>query len=87
MTVLRSRSAKITSKIWDLSYSVQNKEEPPKCDHCQCILTVRHILVDCAHLQPVRDNIFGSTSVVESFRFHPQFIIKFLKEIGLYYKF
>jgi len=64
-----------------------NKEEPPVCDHCQCILTVRHILVDCPHFQPVRDNIFGNVGVVESFRFHPQLVLKFLKEIGLYHKF
>ena len=25
------------------------KDPPPQCEHCQCILTVRHILVECNH--------------------------------------
>ena len=25
------------------------EDPPPQCEHCQCILTVRHILVECNH--------------------------------------
>ena len=26
---------------------ILKKDPPPKCEHCQCILTFRHILVEC----------------------------------------
>ena len=29
---------------------ILRKDPPPQCEHCQCILTVRHILVECNHL-------------------------------------
>jgi hypothetical protein len=66
---------------------ILKKDPPPQCDHCQCTLTVRHILVECNHLKPTRKYIFGRQNVVESFRFHPQLILKFLRETGFYYKF
>ena len=28
---------------------ILNKDPPPQCEHCQCILTVRHILVECSN--------------------------------------
>ena len=28
---------------------ILRKDPPPQCEHCQCILTVRHILVECNH--------------------------------------
>ena len=53
----------------------------------QCILTVRHILVECNHLARERKDIFGRRDVVESFRCHPTLIVLFLKQIEFYYKF
>ena len=38
--------------------------------HCQCILTVRHILVECNPVAQTGKAIFGRTEVVES-DFHP----------------
>ena len=38
---------------------ILKKDHPPHCGHCQCILTVRHILVECNHLTPTRNDIFG----------------------------
>ena len=29
---------------------ILKKDPPPQCQHCQCILTVHHILVECNHL-------------------------------------
>ena len=52
--------------------------EPPLCEHCQCILTVRHILVECNNFARERKDIFGRRDVVESFRFHPTLIVLFL---------
>ena len=53
----------------------------------QCILTVRHILMECNHFARERKDIFGRRNVVESFRFHPTLIVLFLKQIEFYYKF
>ena len=50
---------------------ILRKDPPPVCEHCQCILTVRHILVECNHFARERKYIFGRRDVVESFRFHP----------------
>ena len=60
---------------------ILRKDPPPLCEHCQCILTVRHILVECNHFAQERKDIFGRRDVVESFRFHPTLIVLFLKEI------
>ena len=48
---------------------ILRKDPPPQCEHCQCILTVRHILVECNHFAQERKDIFGKRDVVESFRF------------------
>ena len=63
------------------------KDPPPQCEHCQCILTVPHILVECNHFAQERKDIFGRRDVVESFRCHPTLIVLFLKQIEFYYKF
>ena len=46
---------------------ILRKDPPPLCEHCQCILTVHHILVECNHCAVCLD-IFGRRDVVESFR-------------------
>ena len=53
----------------------------------QCILTVRHILVECNRFAQERKYIFGRRDVLESFRFHPTLILLFLKQIEFYCKF
>ena len=57
-------------------------DRPPQCKHWQWV-----IFLWGPHLQPVRDNVFRNESVMESFRFHPQLIIKFLRETVFYQKF
>ena len=37
---------------------ILKKDPPPQCEHCQCILTVRHILVECNHLAQTRNDIY-----------------------------
>ena len=51
-------------------YNVK-KDPPPQCEHCQRILTVRHILAECSHLAQIRN-------VVESFRLHLTLALTFL---------
>ena len=41
---------------------------------------VRHILVECNHLAQTRNDIFGRCGVVESFQFHPELVLNFLKD-------
>ena len=63
----------------------------------ECILTVRHILVECNHFAQERKDIFGRRDVVESLRyyttrmsclrFHPTLILLFLNQTEFYYKF
>ena len=36
---------------------ILKKDPPPQCEHCQCILTVRHILVECNHFARERKDI------------------------------
>ena len=39
-----------------LTYSYVLKKDPPHlCEQCQCILTVRHILVECNHFAQARN--------------------------------
>ena len=54
------------------------KDPPPQCEHCQCIMTVRHILVECNHLAQTRNDIFGRYGVVESLQFHPELLLLIL---------
>ena len=65
---------------------ILKKDPPPQCEHCQCILTVRHILVECNHLARTRNGIFGRC-VMESFKFHPELILKCLRDSEFYSKF
>ena len=44
---------------------ILRKDPPPLCEHCQCILTARHILVECNHFARERKDIFGRKDVVE----------------------
>ena len=53
---------------------ILKKDPPPQCEHCQCILTVRHILVECTHLAQTRNDIFGRCGVEECFQFHPELV-------------
>ena len=66
---------------------ILRKDPPPQCEHCQCILTVQHILVECNRFAEKRKDIFGKRNVMESFRFHPTLILLYLKECQFYTKF
>ena len=66
---------------------ILKKDPPPQCEHCQCILTVRHILVECSHLARTRNYIFGRCGVVESFQFYPELVLNFFKDSAFYSKF
>ena len=56
---------------------ILRKSPPPQCEHSQCILTVRHILVESNNFAPERKEIFGRRDVVESLRFHLTVVVIF----------
>ena len=60
---------------------ILRKDPPHQCEHCQCILTVRNILVKCNNFARERKDIFGRRDVVESL------IVIFLKETEFYSNF
>ena len=66
---------------------ILKKDPPPQCEHCQCILTVRHILVECNHLAQTKNNIFGRCGMVESLQFHPELNIILKRNSDFYLKF
>ena len=83
--IVRSRSWETGSPLtggagrMDLFYVVSahlihsyilKKDHPPQCEHCQHILRVRYISVEC-NLAQARKDIFGRKNVLESFRLHP----------------
>ena len=62
---------------------ILKKDPPPQCEHCKCILTVRHILVECSHFAEKRKYIFGKIHLVESFSFHPALICILFKRVSV----
>ena len=66
---------------------ILKKDPPPQCEQCQCIRTVRHILVECNHLARTRNDIFGGCGVVESVQFHPEIMFNVLSDSEFYSKF
>ena len=62
-------------------------EEEPQCIPCNAPLTIKHILVDCVDLTPIRQRFFDVDSLATLFdtvKFESVF--DFLKEIHLYKK-
>ena len=62
-------------------------EEPPQCAACQCPLTVKHILLECADFLQIRSNYYDIGRMKELFdQTDPKDILGYLKEIGLFRK-
>ena len=62
-------------------------ENPPECSHCKCLLTVKHILVECPVYNSSRTKHYRVTDLQQLFStVHPSHIINYLKEINLYTK-
>ena len=67
---------------------VLQKEEAPVCVVCNTILTVKHILIECAHLLEVRKKYFEQKSLYSLYwNVSPEFLcVDFLCAIGVFYK-
>ena len=63
------------------------KEDPLVCVACNTIITVKHILIECADLVEDRKKYFEDRSSYLLFRnVNPENIFDYLKEIGMFYK-
>jgi len=60
-------------------------DDLPECGTCQCPLTVKHILVECADLKDVRNKHFVASSIKDLFdNIEAHKIIDFIKETCFY---
>ena len=65
---------------------ILRKEEAPVCVACN-VLTVKHILIECADLLEIRRKYFEEKSLYSLFRnVIPEVVFDFLREIGVFYK-
>ena len=55
------------------------EDAPRQCAHCQCILTVSYIYMECNQFALTRKDIFGKRDVVESFRLYTTLVLLILK--------
>ena len=66
---------------------ILRKEEAPVCVACNAVITVKHILIECADLLEIRKKYFEEKSLYSLFRsVIPEAIFGFLREIGVFYK-
>lgn len=59
---------------------------PPVCEHCQSILTIKHVMVECPNLREERESQFGSKETLKDiFQLEdPYKVINFLKYANVY---
>ena len=63
------------------------KEEAPVCVACNAVITVKHILFECADLLEVRNKYLEERSLYSLFRnVILEIIFDFLREIGVFDK-
>ena len=63
------------------------KEEALVCVACNVLLTVEHVLIECADLLETRKKYFEERSLHSLFRnVIPEVVFDFLREIGVFYK-
>ena len=66
---------------------ILRKEEAPVCVACNVVLTVKHVLIECADLLETRKKYFEEKSLYSLFRnVIPEAVFGFLREIGVFYK-
>ena len=66
---------------------ILRKEEAPVCVACNAVITVKHILIECAGLLEIRKKYLEEKSLYSLFRnVIPDIIFDFLREIGVFNK-
>ena len=68
-------------------FFILRKEEAPVCVACDAVITVKHILIECADLLEIRKKYFEEKSLYSLFwNVIPEIFFDFLREIGVFYK-
>ena len=66
---------------------ILRKEEALVCVACNAVITVKHILIECADLLEIRKKYFEEKSLYSLFRnMIPEITFDFLRKIGVFYK-
>ena len=66
---------------------ILRREEAPVCVACYAVITVKHILIECADMLEIRKKYFEERSLYSLFRnVIPEIFFDFLREIGVFYK-
>ena len=66
---------------------ILRKEEASVCVACNAVITVKHVLIECADLLEMRKKHFEERTLYSLFRnVIPEIIFDFLREIGVFYK-
>ena len=66
---------------------ILRKQQDPVCVMCNTVLTIKHILSECAELLEVRKQYFEQKSLYSFFRnLSPDIIFDFLRESDVFYK-
>ena len=60
-------------------------EPPPECIPCNCLLTIKHLLIECVDFNDVRQRFYQVPSLQDLFKtVKPEVILEFLKVAALY---
>ena len=60
-------------------------EPPPECIPCDCPLTIKHLLIECADFNDVRQGFYQVPSLQDLLKtVKPEVILDFLKVAALY---
>ena len=79
--------AKFSVRLTTTHSLTSKKEESPVCVACDTIITIKHILIECADLVEAENKYFQERSLYSLFRnFNPETIIDFFGEIGAFYE-
>ena len=66
---------------------ILRREEAPVGVACGTVITVKHILIECADLLEIRKKYFEERSLYSLFRnVIPEILFGFLREFGVFYK-
>ena len=66
---------------------ILRNEEAPVCFACNALITVKHILIECADLLEIRKKYFEEKSLCSLFRnMIPEVVFDFLRDISVFYK-
>ena len=58
---------------------------PPECIPCNCLLTIKHLLIECVDFNDVRQRFYQVPSLQDLFKtVKPEVILEFLKAAALY---